>query len=88
MRQIVERSIGHIKGRFRRLRDLHLYNVESITKIILCGCMLHNMCVLSGEELEDFIDPRAEDHPNNYCNVDVNAPDGVALRNALMASLN
>lgn len=88
IRQVVERAIGHMKGRFRRLKNVHLYDVEAACKIIFAGCILHNLCILSGDEVEEFIEiPEDDDHPNNYPPVYRNADDGIQLRDRLVNQL-
>ncbi len=52
MRQSVERAIGILKCRFRRLRSIHLHNIEAIVKVVHTACILHNVCILNGEELD------------------------------------
>lgn len=87
-RQIVERTIGHLKCRFRRLQGIFIFDVAAIAKIIYAACILHNMCVMSGDELADFIQLDEEQHPNNYHNMFGNDPDGIQLRNRLMREMN
>lgn len=41
-RQTVERAIGHIKGRFRRLREVTFHSIKDICEIVMAGCRLHN----------------------------------------------
>ncbi len=88
VRQVVERAIGHLKGRFRRLRSIHVYDVESLIKITQCGCILHNICVLSGDELHDFIEADPDLNPNNYQHIHGNADVGLEFRNQLVTQLH
>ena len=37
MRQVVERAIGHLKGRFGRLKQVHLYDIEAACKLIFAA---------------------------------------------------
>lgn len=83
-RQVVERTIGHLKGRFRRLLSIYIFDVSAIAKIIHAACILHNICIVSGDELADFIVQDEDQHPNNFRNVFGNDADGIALRNELM----
>lgn len=41
-RQTVERAIGHIKGRFRRLREVTFHSIKDRCEIVMAGCRLHN----------------------------------------------
>ena len=88
MRQVVERAFGHLKGRFRRLKNVHLYDCRGICYAIYAGCILHNLCVLSGDEVEEYIEEQDEnDHPNNFPPLYGNAREGVALRDRLVAQM-
>ncbi|KAK6169555.1 hypothetical protein SNE40_020588 [Patella caerulea] len=82
MRQLVERTIGHLKGRFRRLRCLHVYNNETAVKIIAAACVLHNICISTNDQLDDFIEHFNEQRPQNQ--IVPNDEDGVAFRNRLV----
>lgn len=86
-RQVVERTIGHLKGRFRRLLSIYMFDVTGVAKLIHAACILHNLCVLSGDELVDFIERDEDQHPNNFGHVFGNDPDGIALRTELMQGL-
>lgn len=61
----VERSIGLLKGRFRSLLTvLAMKTVTLIPKHIIACCVLHNICLLRGDELvsdenEEVIDQDA-----------------------------
>ena len=86
LRQTVERTIGHLKGRFRRLREVPLHNLRSICQLIMAGCVLHNLCIIGNDEIQDFInnDPEEALHPNNYVRIHRNTPTGVQHRNRLL----
>ena len=84
IRQAVERAIGHIKGRFRKLKEVHLYNIQVICQVIFAGCILHNLCVLEDDDLEDYIDVNLHDRPNQYPPVFNNDIAGIAQRNQLL----
>lgn len=87
-RQSVERCIGHLKGRFRRLREITLHDPEEIVENIVCGCILHNLCILNNDLIEQYIDEAQEDgHPNNYPNISHNAVNGGLRRQQLMNNL-
>ena len=71
-RQVIERCIGHMKGRFRRLREITLHFPEEIVENRVSGCILHNLCVLHDDIIEEYINKgrQGQDgHPNNYPNV-------------------
>ena len=88
VRQNVERAIGHMKGRFRRLREIPFHNAEEICNLITVGCIMHNLCIMSEEDIEYYIDLQEVLHPNAYENIFPNEVTGVALRDRLVQLLN
>lgn len=53
-RIVVEHSFGLLKTRFRRI--LHFTeqtNLNSAVNLVVCACILHNMCVDNNDELEE-----------------------------------
>lgn len=82
-RQVIERCIGHMKGIFRRLREITLHFPEEIVENRVSGCILHNLCVIHDDIIEEYINKwrQGQDgHPNNYPNVYNNARDGMLRR--------
>ena len=55
-RQCVERAIGHLKVRFRRLKEIPLHNHSQICKVITAACICHNLCVLCDDDIENYIE--------------------------------
>lgn len=86
-RQIVERCYGHLKGRFRRLREITVRKPPQIIAIIISGCILHNLCVLSHDDVEDFIDEDHDVNANFYPNIYLDGGCGAARRNEIMNAL-
>lgn len=82
-RQVVERCIGHVKGRFRRLREVPLHKPNEIVEMILSGCILGNMC-LQDDDVDDFIIPLEDNHPNDYPDLNNNEQVGVVRRMELV----
>jgi hypothetical protein len=84
-RQTVERAIGHLKGRFRRLRDVHCCKIEDACKLVTAACVLHNLCLFCHDDviylLEDALDV------NNYPPVYPNNLNGLEKRNNLVQYL-
>jgi hypothetical protein len=66
VRQVVERAIGMLKGRFRRLRSIYCHDPEDICHYIIAACVLHNLCILSDEDIGDMFDDGNDNNPNNY----------------------
>jgi len=53
----VERAFALLKGRFRRLKYLHMSMAELIPCVILACCVLHNLCLQEyNDRVDDFID--------------------------------
>lgn len=86
-RQIVERVYGHLKGRFRRLREITVRKLSRIVSLIISGCILHNLCVLHHDEVKAFIDNDDDRHPNANPNIFVDGRDGALFRQQLMNTM-
>lgn len=83
-RQVVERCIGHLKGRFRREISLHI--LEDIVQNIVSGCILHNLCVLRNDNVERFTE-EPDDDPNQYPNIFNPAQTGMDKRQQIVNNL-
>ncbi|XP_021373738.1 protein ANTAGONIST OF LIKE HETEROCHROMATIN PROTEIN 1-like [Mizuhopecten yessoensis] len=55
-RVVIENTFGILKGRFRRLQFVDMVDNGYICKVIVTACILHNMCILEGDELEDHFE--------------------------------
>jgi hypothetical protein len=86
-RQCVERAIGHLKGRFRRLQNLHVGSVTHMCNLVTSACILHNMCIICDDYIDDFMDMTQAEDINQYPNVFQNAADGANIRDRLVAIL-
>lgn len=42
---VIEHAFGILKGRFRKLKYIYMYNTEMIPFVILTCCILHNICI-------------------------------------------
>ncbi|KAK3107692.1 hypothetical protein FSP39_020061 [Pinctada imbricata] len=82
-KQTIERAFGHLKGRFRRLKEVTLHDPKDVAQRIMAACILHNFCVINNEELEEFMDS-SENDPNACQNVYLNGANGVARRMRLL----
>lgn len=54
-RIVIEHAFGLLKGRWRRLRCVDM-SLESVPFVITACCVLHNLCQLNKEELEEWFD--------------------------------
>lgn len=54
----MQRAFGHLKGRFRRLRDVPLHNYEDICQLMMTCCVLHNIRVMNEDEIEEYIEDK------------------------------
>ncbi|XP_070175981.1 uncharacterized protein [Littorina saxatilis] len=84
-RQVVERAIGHLKGRFRRLKEIPFHQAEDVVNLITSACILHNMCVLSDDNVQRYIDNDPALRPNRCQNVYLHGRNGVLRRLQLLA---
>lgn len=54
-RAVVEQAFGRIKCKWRRLRDLQNNRIDTVVKIVMAACFLHNLSITSEV---------CEEHPN------------------------
>lgn len=55
-RVVIENSFGLLKQRFRQLRYVELTTVDKITLFIVGCCVLHNICLSTGDtDVEDLL---------------------------------
>lgn len=78
-RQTVERAYGHLKWRFRRLKDVPLHNAEDICMLIVACCVLHNLRILHNDDVDSYIEA-VEDDQNQFMNVYQNGHMGIIRR--------
>ena len=62
-RQVVERAIGILKGRFRRLKYIYCHDHCDVMMYITASCVLHNMCISNNDIFEDELP--LDNDPNN-----------------------
>ena len=55
IRSIVERAIGLLKGRFKRLTYIDQWDVKVMNATILTGCVMHNMCIMKTDTFEELL---------------------------------
>jgi hypothetical protein len=89
IRQNVERAIGLIKNRFRRLLEFNCQNVQNSCLLIMTACTLHNLCILSGEEIEEYLEvTQPDDEVPNYGPIYPNHYAGTLRRNQIVQQLD
>ena len=92
-RQVIERSFGLLKVRFRRLLRFDASDIKLIINTILSACVLHNICIKMNEENFDQLDNCNDiDGANRECDNGDYRPNGfqmsgVRLRNDIMQNL-
>lgn len=80
---VIERAFSLLKGRFRRLKYLNLLRIRDIPTVIITACTLHNVCLDSGDQWEDFMGD-IEEEVNGFENILTPGCHAVAKRNELM----
>lgn len=87
-RQTVERAIGHLKGRVRMLKEVPVHKAANVAQVITAGCILHNLCIMQGDDIEQYIEIERHPHPNNFRNIFRNDQAGIARRTQLVNLVN
>lgn len=66
MKQVIEKAFALLKGRFQRLKYLHMSCADLIPYVILASCILHNIYLEDCEDnVDDFIFDGIEQNANN-----------------------
>ena len=87
-RQVIERSFGLLKARFRRLLRFEASDLKLIVYSILSACVLHNICLNMNEENFDYIEnDNTELYVNDVYRQHGHQMCGVRLRNEIMQHL-
>ena len=84
-RMVIERAFGHVKGCFRRLKYLDV-EVKNVPLIVMAVCILHNLCIIHEDDIEDFIEG-VEEEVNGFINI-FPARAGGEKRNQIMDGLH
>ncbi|XP_067207746.1 putative nuclease HARBI1 isoform X1 [Linepithema humile] len=91
-RVMIERAIGLLKGRFRSLLDkLYMKRTDLIPQYIITCCVLHNICILNNDLIDDVIIIERNNIPEIANDNEITVLDkerGVEKRNALTYMLN
>ncbi|XP_071651177.1 putative nuclease HARBI1 isoform X2 [Temnothorax longispinosus] len=64
-RVIIERAFGMLKGRFRKLKYVYMYNTEMIPLLVLACCALHNICIENEDEPFDIVEDNEYNNNND-----------------------
>ena len=59
-RQVVERAIGLLKGRFRRLKCIYCHSADLVVDYIAAACVLHNLCIMNNDVIEVCSEPEED----------------------------
>lgn len=62
-RVITENSFGLLKGRFRRLQFIEMNDIAYVVKAVITACILHNICILHQDELDEHFDNDPQQFP-------------------------
>jgi len=65
-RVTIERTFGILKGQFRKLKYVYMYNTEMIPLVVLACCILHNICIDNEDEPFDILEIENRNENNNY----------------------
>lgn len=65
-RATIDRALALLRGRFRRLQVLEIPCPARQTRVVVAACVMHNMCMLSETEFEDFIAEGSQEDVNNF----------------------
>ena len=89
-RQVIERALGLLKGRWRRLKCLEMEAVEEMPSVVSAGCVLHNFCLLADEgDIEQFFDDDSDGNDSDSDDQpDQPLPQAVAKRNMMVQYLS
>jgi len=63
----VERAIGLLKGKFRRLKDLDMTNTLDVPNVIFACCVVHNFIIMNNGVDTDDIDPPSDHEGEDVC---------------------
>jgi len=84
LRQVIERTMGLLKGRWRKLIHIDHLDVTHATKLVMASCVMHNFCIIHDDFDESYFLPNDNDD-NDVGTDDVRGPRfGQLKRNRLM----
>lgn len=83
---VVERTLALLKGRFWKLKtEMEVNKIEDVPEIVVASCVLHNVCLLSEDDIDDFLVNGIDDEDED----DIFLPEaeGDDKRNEIVRSL-
>jgi hypothetical protein len=86
-RVTIERAFGCLKGRFRRLRYLETSDLKTSVEIIILCCIIHNICILNNEDIQDFFEDNQQGLIMPQCNLVDNQAEGLRKRDNIANNL-
>ncbi|XP_071649930.1 putative nuclease HARBI1 [Temnothorax longispinosus] len=92
IRSIIERAFGLLKGKFRKLKYLEMYNLSLINYAIASACILDNFIIMKEDDYDDdyvFDDDEIQEEENDE-NAEINNRDsnsGHDKRNVIVQAL-
>ena len=61
-RQRIEHAFALLKSRFRKLKvQMDIENTGDIPEIVKAACVMHNIALLTDDNIYDFLDAEVED---------------------------
>ena len=68
---VVEKTFALLKGRFRKLKYYMDMEIQHIPESVIAACVLHvhNLCLIDGDDMEEFLDQAEEVEVNNFQNI-------------------
>ncbi|KAK3107927.1 hypothetical protein FSP39_025458, partial [Pinctada imbricata] len=61
-RSVIEHAFGILKTRFRRLQHINMNKKEHIVKTIVTCCVLHNICIINHDDLDENFEAEVDDN--------------------------
>ena len=86
-RMRIEHTFGLLKGRWRRLKHLDIVDLQTILNVIMTTCILHNLCLLHSDDLEDFMSQSLDVNAFNGLPLYHNAITGVSKRTEVVSEM-
>jgi hypothetical protein len=56
----IENVFALLKGRRRRLKNMDTIRLDQICLLITAACILHNICILNGDDPNDIMETEQE----------------------------